>query len=549
MKMEKDIIKEGIKNGFLISPDIENPKDINIEEIYTKLRDYDEKPFVINKDIVNIIKQSKIKKFDINWVDFDKSKIDYEKGRERKIYNTFLDLISYDVSEEKREKIDHIVTNIKKPTRDKGIEEDNTTSSFMILNSYKGDIEKKREIQDFVKYYRNRYEFIRKILLDRIDLQNTVSINKIKSSNEKNISLIGYVAEKNYTKNGNIILNLEDNTGTIKIIATKTKKELYEKVNNVVLDDIIGINGVLSKDVIFVKNIHLPDMHCDVKMKKAENECYAVFISDVHIGIKNFLVNEFDNFIQWLSGNFGNDEQKKIASKIKYLFIVGDLVDGVGVYPGQEEELILKDIYKQYRELYYYLSKIPKYINIIMCPGNHDAVRVAEPQPAFNERIKRIFSGLENVKIVSNPSLLNIHSSKDFEGFNVLMYHGFSFPYYSENVEDIRLKGGLDRADLIMKFLLQRRHLSPTHNSNQYIPDINEDPLIIEKVPDFFVTGHIHKVSTLNYRGVTCLNCSCWLSQTKDQERRGIVPDPAKAILVNLNTRAIKIMNFMKDDV
>ena len=51
----------------------------------------------------------------------------------------------------------------------------------------------------------------------------------------------------------------------------------------------------------------------------------------------------------------------------------------------------------------------------------------------------------------------------------------------------------------------------------------------------------------MNYKNVTLMNCSCGGAPTEDQERRGIRPDPCKAILVNLKTREVKILNFMQD--
>ncbi|MBI5880967.1 hypothetical protein HZB90_02450, partial [archaeon] len=151
---------------------------------------------------------------------------------------------------------------------------------------------------------------------------------------------------------------------------------------------------------------------------------------------------------------------------------------------------------------------------------------------------------LPNITMVSNPAVVNINSSKEFPGFDVLLYHGFSFPYYADNVESIRNNGGQQRVDLIMKFLLQRRHLAPTHKSNLYLPDPQKDNLVIDKIPDFFASGHIHRVSATSYRNVTLLSCSCWLEKTEYQEKRGLSPQPGRAILVNLQTRKVKIMNF-----
>lgn len=233
-----------------------------------------------------------------------------------------------------------------------------------------------------------------------------------------------------------------------------------------------------------------------------------------------------------------------MASNVKYLFIIGDMVDGVGVYPQQHRDQDAQDIYQQYDLFAQALKQIPSRIKIILCPGNHDAVRTAEPQPSIYEDFAKMLYQLPNVVCVSNPAVVNIDRSEGFPGFDVLLYHGFSFPYFADNVDSIRQKGGLMRADLIMKFLLQRRHLAPSHTSTLYIPDSSYDPLLIEKAPDFFVSGHIHRATVASYRNVSLLNCSCWISMTSYQEKVGLIPEPARAIVINLQTREPKIMKF-----
>jgi len=257
-----------------------------------------------------------------------------------------------------------------------------------------------------------------------------------------------------------------------------------------------------------------------------------------------FLAKDFNKFLKWINCETGSGKQKRMANKLKYLFIIGDLVDGVGIYPGQDKDLTIKDVKIQYQNCAELLSKIRKDIRIILCPGNHDALRLAEPQPIFDKNLAKPLYDLPNVTIVSNPSLINIHSSKDFVGFDVLMYHGYSFDYYASNVEAIRLNGGYDRGDLIMKYLLQKRHLAPVHASTLYIPSKEEDPLFIDKVPDFFITGHIHKLSIGNYNNVITICGSCWQSITEFQLRVGHNPEPSKVPVVNLKNREIKILNF-----
>ena len=265
----------------------------------------------------------------------------------------------------------------------------------------------------------------------------------------------------------------------------------------------------------------------------------------MHVGSNNFLPEAFDKFLAWINQNVGSDAQKEIASKVQYIFIVGDLVDGCSIYPDQDKELTIKDIYAQYVECARLLSQIPSRISLVLCPGNHDAMRIAEPQPPLYPDFTQPIYDLPNVISVSNPSLINIHSSEHFSGFDVLLYHGYSFDYYVANVDSIRNKGGYDRADLIMKFLLKRRHLAPTHTSNLYVPDITQDPLVISKIPDFFATGHIHKSIASNYKNITLISGSCWQSKTDFQEKVGHNPEPGRVPIVNLKTRDIKILKFL----
>jgi len=97
-----------------------------------------------------------------------------------------------------------------------------------------------------------------------------------------------------------------------------------------------------------------------------------------------------------------------------------------------------------------------------------------------------------------------------------------------------------------MKFLLKRRHLAPTYASTLYIPDNEKDPLVIDKIPDFFCTGHIHRTLIANYRGITMINASCWQSMTEYQKRRGHLPEPARVSAVNLKTREARVIKFTK---
>lgn len=548
---KKEIVKYFLSKGYLISPDfLENYNNSSNDNLLISLKEKisnKEQISVINNDILNILKENQLIP-DINWNEFENSRILYEKGRDTRMYTTFLKLLNYSISKEKKDELNTILEDIKKEPElteelieNKQIEDNN---NVILVKSYNNP-PKKREPQDFVHYYNKRYESLKKILLNRIELQNTLSISRVlNKNNREEISIIGMVIEKNVTKNDNLIITIEDITGQISILINKSKPELYEKAKNITLDEVIGVLGIASNKLIFVNNLLFPDVPLNNIQKKADLESYAAFISDIHVGSRLFLREEFMKFINWINGESGNEQQRKLATNIKYLFIVGDLVDGVGVYPAQEPELVIKDVIEQYNELAKLLSLIRSDIKIIACGGQHDAIRLSEPQPVFDKTYSKALYNLPNFIAVSNPSTINIGSTKTFEGFNVLIYHGASFHYYISNVDQLRFNNTPDNPHYTMHYLLQKRHLAPTHGSTVYVPDIYEDPLVIDKVPDIFVSGDMHRSDISQYNNIITINCSCWQGKTDFQEKIGNDPDPAKVPIFNLKTREIKIINF-----
>ncbi|MBI4143348.1 DNA-directed DNA polymerase II small subunit [Candidatus Woesearchaeota archaeon] len=430
-----------------------------------------------------------------------------------------------------------------RPPAETNLQEPKAPINIHVTHSYKEE-PKKREPQDFVDHFNNRYKAIEKILKQRQELNSTISISKIQNKKEKgDVSIIGMVSSKQITKNGNLMLLLEDPTGQRKVIVNKNKPALFREATDIVLDEVIGVVGVTVETVIFANNILWPDMP-NKDIKKTPHEQYALFLSDLHVGSSKFLPDDFEKFLKWINGEAGNEQQRNIAKNIGCIFIAGDLVDGCGIYPEQDKELVIKDVYQQYRECAELLSRIPNTIPLVICPGNHDAMRISEPQPQLSKDFAKPMYGLNNAIMVSNPSMINIGSSTNFEGFDVMMYHGYSFDYYVAEVDSLRSQGGYDRADLIMKFLMKRRHLAPSHLSTQYIPDTKKDPLVIEKVPDIFISGHIHKIATANYKNTTLICGSCWQSKTIFQEKVGHNPEPSRVPVINLQTRDVKILKF-----
>ncbi|UZE93746.1 MAG: metallophosphoesterase [Candidatus Pacearchaeota archaeon] len=400
---------------------------------------------------------------------------------------------------------------------------------------------KKIEVKDFVRCFRDRFLTIKNFIQEH-DLKGLTSIGKI-SSNRRFLSVIGLVNAKRITKNKNLLLTIEDMTGKINVIVHHDKTDLFEKGKYVVLDEVIAVTGSGSNEIIFANDIIFPDIAA-VEKKRSDKEEYAAFTSDIHLGSVKFLEENFLKFIDWLNGKIGSEKQRELSSKIKYLFIAGDNVDGIGVYPKQEKELIIRDIREQYKKLAEFLGKIRKDVTIIMCPGGmHDAVRLVEPQPKIPKEIAPELYELENLILTTNPSIIKIAHSRNFPGFNVLMYHGDSYDYYGDAVDPLRQNNAKLRPDMIIHFLLKKRHLAPTHTSTTYYPG-EKDYLVIRNVPDIFVSGHIHKSAISSYNNILTISCSCWQLKTAFQEKFGHEPDPCKVPILNLKTGKVNMLDF-----
>ena len=258
----------------------------------------------------------------------------------------------------------------------------------------------------------------------------------------------------------------------------------------------------------------------------------AVFISDVHIGSSTFLEDAFSRFIKWINGDFGDDGQQEIAQNVKYLVIGGDIVDGIGVYPHQEKELTIKDINGQYEEAARFLGDIRRDIKIIITPGNHDAVRLAEPQPAIPETYAESLYKLKNVNIISNPGVVSL------DGINTLIYHGRSFDDMAMSVKGFSHQ----QTDLVMKELIEKRHLAPIYGERTPLASEYEDHLVIKEVPDIFHTGHVHINSYKKYKGIHLINSGTFQSQTEFQKIYNIVPTCAEVPVIN--NGSFKLLKF-----
>jgi DNA polymerase II small subunit len=325
-------------------------------------------------------------------------------------------------------------------------------------------------------------------------------------------------------RSGDRLVELEDETGKVAVMIPKDHRLANESI---LYDEVLGIIGKpTARDKQIVANaIIRPDVPHGSQMERRDLSSVIGFMSDVHVGSNTFLRRPWEDMIEWV-----RTEGPEIG--LQYLVVPGDCVDGIGIYPNQEEELDIEDIFEQYRVLAELLKDVPDHIQVIVQPGNHDAVRPAEPQPAFSGDIGKLFDS--STILIGNPAYFEV------EGRSILSYHGKSFDDLMASVK------GLSYANPIqaMKEMLKRRHLVPIYGGRTPIAPERKDFLVIDKVPDIFVTGHVHGAGVDHYNGVRLINASTWQSQTPFQKMHNFNPEPAKLILVHLGNGSTHMEDF-----
>jgi len=391
-------------------------------------------------------------------------------------------------------------------------------------------------VNGYTSLFRSRFEKSLRILALRPDSKRITKIASLKRKSNNTRSRKSYEIEGDPNKNSSSVvagllmskrskkngleMTIDDYSGMLNVLAIT--EELKRQASILALDQMVmlEVDNANKKGMqgFIVRNLVSPDIP-DHLPNRSKSESYVILISDLHVGSKYFLEVEFLRFLSWLSST-----EDEIIGKIKFVCIGGDIIDGIGIFPNQEKELIEMDTGKQMSHAIDLLAKIPQHIKVFIIPGNHDPGRRALPQPALPRKHSDKLYSFENFAMLGNPSLLELNSVK------ILMYHG-------QSLDDIiATTPGLSysRPAEAMKVLLKARHLSPIYGERTPIGPELEDMMVITEVPDIFHSGHVHSIDVQNYRGTLIVNSGAWQAQTKYQQTIGIVPTPGIAIAVNL---------------
>ncbi len=412
----------------------------------------------------------------------------------------------------------------------KGVE-----SSIKVIEDPTDQICTSGSIGEYLEYFQDRFKRMRRLLNKRMDAKDAMSVSgALKASVNSKVKIVGMISERRESKQ-RIFLKLEDLEASVTVLVPQNvASKVMEKARALLLDQVVCVSAVKGRnDLLIATDIILPDVPKRTP-NKASIPIHAALISDLHVGSNMFMREEFNRFVLWLNGKFGNNSLRKLASHVKYVVIAGDLVDGIGIYPNQLKELAIKDIYKQYQRVSRFLEQIPDYIELIIIPGNHDASRKALPQPALPKEYVEPLYETRKVHSLGNPSSISLHEVE------LLVYHGRSL----DDVVSFAPNVSFYTPEKAMRLLLKSRHLAPVYGEKTPIAPEKHDFMVIENPPDIFHAGHVHVLKHDVYRGTLLVNSGAWQKQTEYQKKMGLTPTPGIVPIVNLQTLQVTPVDF-----
>ena len=388
-------------------------------------------------------------------------------------------------------------------------------------------------LEAYQALFASRFRSLARLLKGRPELSGSRPVGELRRA-EGTASVIAMVREVRQTpEKHHLILTVEDDSGTVELLVPKDSPP---SAVTFLPDEVVGLVLALPKGgdrLPRVTAVQRPEVSPSRAVHRATGPSRVLFLSDLHIGSRSFLAEPWGALVDFLNERTHRPE---LAREIRHVVIAGDLVDGIGIYPNQERDLAIGDVFEQYEELGRRLRELPSRLSIVLHPGNHDAVGPAEPQPRLPEEFERRLP--PQVHSVGNPSTFAL------EGVVVESYHGRSFDDLIPAIPG----ASYSRPTEVMKRMLSMRHLAPIYGGRTPLAPQPTDGLVIDPAPDIFVTGHSHTFGVDQYRGVLLLNASTWQSETEYQRMRNVSPVPARAAVVDLTDLSVASFDFSQGE-
>ncbi len=180
-----------------------------------------------------------------------------------------------------------------------------------------------KKVTDFVDFYNKRFDFLRNIIIEKVNKEKMTSINKLTYGESIIIGMIRKIKENGFV--------LEDSTGSIFCLSDEKVLE----------DEVVGVEGVFEKTRFKEDKIFYPDIPLNNKTNMSKEDCKILFTKELtsrdsqkHSHIPYLFtfdcVDDIDLNNRWLVGDREKIKKGKRTMGLSMPFLVE--VEGVKVF-------------------------------------------------------------------------------------------------------------------------------------------------------------------------------------------------------------------------
>lgn len=355
----------------------------------------------------------------------------------------------------------------------------------------------------YFNIYRHRLQELRQ-LIDTQDHLNILVDRITEVKQDQHVFLIGIIVRSHKTRASNIekyivkvgsmesrpsIGNfsteqdsffIEDENGRLVLDPSHLDTDWSDLVTGVV----IGIRGVIKEDAILqVLDITYPNATLPKRITLMKDE-YICVISGLELGNPALDHTYITTLVESFLGSV--DDEDEIFTKIVRLVILGDsiykplsarTVDRRAV--GESELRGFQEMSASLKHLDTFLSECSGIFPVDIVPGELDPTNASLPQQPLSPYLFPKSSSYTALQSVPNPYEFELND------VSFLCTSGQNLLGLSQFVPE-----GKSEIDL-MKLTLKYRHLAPNApDALQCIPMQNNDPFIIRKLPNIYISGN-----------------------------------------------------------
>ena len=202
------------------------------------------------------------------------------------------------------------------------------SSRLEVVSDPSGKLGTTGAFDDFLHYFRSRFEKMSKMFGQRMDTSRHGTIAEAlqggANGRARFICMVVEKREKTDQDRGRVFLTVDDYEDEATVLVTDQTPELYQTARKIIRDQVVYLETRKSSgELLVAEKIVLPEIP-EHRPHLSDEEVYAALISDVHVGSKVFLEDAFRRVLAWLKGDWGVSYEREIADRVKYVIICGN---------------------------------------------------------------------------------------------------------------------------------------------------------------------------------------------------------------------------------